>query len=335
VAVLDGQLRVGLADEELERLAACEKAIKVSRRDMSSGLANGLSGGTTVSGTLAAAGMANWPPLFVTGGLGGVHRGGEASMDVSADLVELGRARTAVLSAGIKSILDIGRTLEVLETQGVSVVTLGETDDFPAFFSRASAYKSPGKVSNPLEAAKLVLAHRELNLDSGMLLAAPIPTEHEAADVERAILAALAEAERAGVTGAAVTPFVLRRVDEESSGASLKANLALIENNASLGARLAVDLADLVLRGRKWTASGQNEPEKRPLVVGGSIYDLIVRVEDEGGIRLDGSTHAGRVQSALGGVARNVADAMAKLGGKAKLLSAVGDDDRGKLIKSE
>ncbi|TNN71704.1 CCR4-NOT transcription complex subunit 4 [Liparis tanakae] len=224
VAVIEGEVHVGLSSEELEHLALCESALKVSRRDLPYAVSQGLSGGTTVSATMIAAHRAGIP-VFVTGGIGGVHRDGENSLDISADLTELGRTPIAVISAGVKSILDIGRTLEFLETQGVCVATYGATKNFPAFFSPQSGFTSPCQVSSPAEAARLIASALSLGLQSGVLLAVPIPEEHAAAGqlIEEAIQAAVAEARAKGITGRDVTPFILKMVNELTEGKSLQA----------------------------------------------------------------------------------------------------------------
>ena len=352
VGVLDGRVHIGLNDDQIGEL--CEPGgevgvaprAKVSRRDLPLALMPGrrCRGGTTVCGTLAAAAAADWapPPLFVTGGVGGVHRGGETSMDVSADLVEMGRSRTAVICAGIKSILDVRRTLEVLETHGVAVAALGQ-EDFPAFFSRSSGCRSPHVVHSVEEAAEMIRLHRELGPGSGLLLAVPIPVEAAAdgKEVEEAIRAALAEAGEEGVAGRDVTPFVLERVRRSTGGKSLKANLALIKNNADVGARIAVELARQCegrrskgrlhfMSGARTSSSALHSLDKRPLVIGGSILDLATTVRDP--VTLDGSTHRGRVELSFGGVGRNLADALACFGTHPYFVSAVGRDDLGEKL---
>jgi pseudouridine-5'-phosphate glycosidase/sugar/nucleoside kinase (ribokinase family) len=247
VAVLDGVCLVGLTPAELERLAQLGpgRVAKCSRRDLAAVMARRGHGATTVSATMLLAHRARIP-VFVTGGVGGVHRGGESSMDVSADLTELGRTPVCVVSAGVKSILDIPRTLEVLETNGVAVAALA-ADEFPAFFTRRSGFAAPLRVETTEEAAALVHASSQLGLGSGILIGVPIPAEAEAeaGTVQAAIDCALREAEDAGISGRDATPFLLRRVAEITGGASLAANIALIKNNALQGARIAVELARL------------------------------------------------------------------------------------------
>ena len=264
VAILGGELCVGLEDAQLRRLArwredrdqdrdgdrdrdggrqGMREVRKTSRRDLAAVVASGCDGSTTVSGTMVVARMAGIE-VFVTGGIGGVHRGAEDSMDVSADLTELGRTRMVVVCAGVKSILDIPRTLEVLETQGVGVVCLG-ADEFPAFFTRRSGIGAPLRVDSVDEVAAMASAAIAMDLGSGMLVAVPVPERDEARHepVERAIQEALREAEAGGIVGAAITPFLLRRIGQLTGGESLAANVALIKNNARVGAEIAAALA--------------------------------------------------------------------------------------------
>lgn len=343
VGIISGKLHIGLTDSELTLLCRPDTPKeKVSRRDLPWILAHGGNGGTTVAGTLVAARQNPWGPfpLFVTGGIGGVHRGGQNSMDVSADLVEMGRTSTTVISAGIKSILDIGRTLEYLETQGVCVGTLGETDDFPSFFTRKSGYRSPVHVKNVTELAQLIDTHHALDLESGILMSVPIPEASEATDVEEAIQAALVLAEQKGISGREVTPFILSRVNELTQGRSLEANLALIKNNARIGADVVVELAKLVPNSSQskqhFLSFSSDKPMndlkiKRPVVVGGSILDLVTHVRDPV-LTMDGSTHLGTVDFGFGGVGRNLADALALFDLNPMFISAVGADKLGRNI---
>jgi pseudouridine-5'-phosphate glycosidase len=251
VAIIDGVPRVGLDDADLRRLAELgARARKVSRRDIPAVIARRETGATTVSATALLAARAG-VSVFVTGGVGGVHRGGETSMDVSADLTELAKTPVAVFCAGAKSVLDIPRTLEVLETQGVPVVGYG-VKEFPAFFSRSSGCDAPAVADSPEQAARLIRAAKTLGL-GGCIFAVPIPEAHEATGrkVQRAIDRALEEAKKKRVKGADVTPFLLKRVRELSGGASLEANLALVRNNAEVGADVAVALARLAADERE------------------------------------------------------------------------------------
>ena len=243
VAIMDGAFRVGLEAGDLERLAkAGTTAAKASRRDVAALLTSGGMAGTTVATTMQAAAAAGIS-LFATGGIGGVHRGGETPMDVSADLEELGRTPVAVVCAGAKAILDIGKTLEVLETKGVPVIGYG-TAQFPAFWTRSSGFPVDHRLDTPEQVAALIETQFGLGL-GGLLIANPIP-EADALDadfIETNIAAAVADAERAGLSRKALTPYLLTRIFELTGGKSLVANLALVENNVRVAADIAVALA--------------------------------------------------------------------------------------------
>lgn len=242
IAVLDGRLRVGLDDPDLELLASRARGTvtKASRRDLAAVLARGGTAGTTVAATMIAAHMAGIG-VFATGGIGGVHRGAETTFDVSADLLEFARTPVAVVCAGAKSILDIGKTLEVLETHGVPV--LGYlTDAFPAFYARDSGHPVDARVESADEIARILDTGRRLGLSTGTVIANPIP-EADALDsavMDARIAAAIADAERAGVTRKDLTPYLLQRLYEVTDGLSLRANIALVRNNAALAAAIAV-----------------------------------------------------------------------------------------------
>lgn len=240
IAVLDGMPRVGLTADELEVLASDPRVVKVSIRDLPHVVATGGYGATTVASTMRIAALAGIT-VFVTGGLGGVHRGGESSLDISADLTELSLTDVAVVSAGVKSILDIGRTLEVLETLGVPVVGMG-TDEFPSFFSRSSGYRVPMRVDTVEELAAMMRAKWALGLSGGISIANPVPLEAEipAEEMAGTIEQALADADAAGVVGKDITPYLLGRIVELTDGASLATNIALVRHNATVGAQLAV-----------------------------------------------------------------------------------------------
>ncbi len=243
IAIMDGKFRVGLTSEEIERLGTAANVLKASRRDVGLALAGRRIAATTVATTMIGA-YAAGIRLFATGGTGGVHRGAESSMDVSADLPELGRTPVAVVSAGVKSILDIGRTLEYLETLGVPVITCG-ADSFPAFYSRESGFPTPARLDTPGELAAALAAHWTLPSAGGALIANPIPQaeEIEFSEMEHTIARAVQDAERQGITGKEVTPFLLGRIVELTGGESLTANIALVKNNAALAARIAAALS--------------------------------------------------------------------------------------------
>jgi pseudouridine-5'-phosphate glycosidase len=243
VAILDGRIAVGLDDAALTRIAeAGLSAAKASRRDLAVLLASGRLAGTTVATTMMAAAMAGIR-VFATGGIGGVHRGAETSFDVSADLMELARTPVAVVCAGAKSILDLAKTLEVLETQGVPVIGYS-TDAFPAFFARDSGSAVPHRLDDAATIARAAALHWRLG-GGGVLVANPIPEEDAlpADEIEAEITAAVADAARAGVAGKDVTPFLLDRINALTAGRSLAANIALVRNNAALAAEIAVAIA--------------------------------------------------------------------------------------------
>jgi pseudouridine-5'-phosphate glycosidase len=245
IGVIDGRVIVGLTADEIARLATEKGVRKLSRADLAHAVSARSCGATTVSATMFAAHRAGIE-IFATGGIGGVHRGVEQTMDVSADLTELSRTRVCVVAAGAKSILDLPRTLEMLETLGVPVVGFG-TDELPAFFVRSSGLKLTQRVEDASSAARMLAAQRELAIDTGVLLAVPPPIEHalDPAMVHAAIEEALVAAEREGVRGKAVTPRLLTEVRARTGGASLAANVALVRNNAAVAADVAVALAAL------------------------------------------------------------------------------------------
>lgn len=245
IAVIDGQLRAGLEHAELEALAKAQGVVKASGRDLAVAMVRKASAGTTVSATMLLADLAGID-IFATGGVGGVHRGAEQTFDISADLTELGRTKTAVVCAGVKSILDIAKTLEYLETQRVPVIAYG-TDAFPAFFTRESGYKADHRLDTAEEIAEAMHLHHRLGTGTGLLIANPIPETAalSPAFIDGTIADAVREAEERGIGRKDLTPFLLGRINELSKGESLKANIALVKNNAALAARMAVAYAAL------------------------------------------------------------------------------------------
>ena len=243
IAVLHGMLKVGLSDDELELLGTNREVQKVSIRDLPVTVAMRRHGATTVATTMRIASLAGIR-IFATGGTGGVHRGGATSLDVSADLTELALTNVAVVSAGVKSILDIGLTLEKLETLGVPVIGFGSRD-FPAFFSRVSGYPAPLRLDTAAEVARVLRAKWEMGLEGGVLIANPIPADAEipAAEIDPIIRAALADMAGLGIGGKDATPFLLGRIVELSGGRSLTANIALVKNNARVASDIAVALS--------------------------------------------------------------------------------------------
>ncbi len=247
IAVLDGRPRIGLDADALELLATSPDVAKVSVRDLPYVIARGSHGATTVAATMRLASLAGIK-VFVTGGLGGVHRGAPQTFDTSADLTEMSMTNVAVVSAGVKSILDIGLTLETLETLGVPVLAYG-TDEFPAFFSRCSGHEAPQRADSAAEIAAVMAAKWDLGIAGGIAVVNPILEEDEipADEINGIIDQAIADMEARGIHGKEVTPYLLGRIVEITGGASLTANIALVNNNARLGAKVAVEYAALSL----------------------------------------------------------------------------------------
>ena len=243
IALIGGRIRIGLSDDELELLGRSQQAHKVSRRDLPAVLASGALGATTVAGTMICAALAGIE-VFVTGGIGGVHRGAQESMDISADLQELARTSVAVVCAGAKSILDIGLTLEYLETHGVPVLSC-EQDNFAAFYVRDSGFRADFRLDSAAEQARFIRTKWDLGLAGGVVLSTPVP--HSAAmgreEIDTLTEQALTAAREQGIAGKAVTPFLLDRIRSLTGGRSLDANIALVKHNAQVGAGLALALA--------------------------------------------------------------------------------------------
>ena len=242
IAILNGRLKAGLTVDEIEQLGKRgTDVVKCSRRDLPFIVAREEDGATTVAATMIIAAMAGIQ-VFATGGIGGVHRGVEETMDVSADLDELSRSNVAVVCAGIKSVLDIGRTLEYLETKGVPVVGF-QTDTLPAFYTRESSFPVDYRVESAAEVAAAITAKWEMGLDGGMVIAVPIPEEHalHSDEINAVIEEALAEMTRLGITGKEATPFLLARIADKTGGRSLAANIQLVINNARVAAKIAVE----------------------------------------------------------------------------------------------
>lgn len=246
IAVMGGKCRVGLSEEQIGHLGQARGVWKVSLADLPYVLSKGLVGATTVAATMRIASLAGIK-VFVTGGIGGVHRDAQTTMDISADLTEMSQTSVAVVSAGAKSILDIGLTLEYLETRGVPVVTYGQ-DEFPSFYSRTSGFPSPLHLDTAEEIAALLHTKWALSLQGAVLIANPLPLEKEvpAAEMDQYIQQALDAAARQKIRGKAVTPFLLQYIAQHTRGESLEANIALIRHNAALGARIARAYALLV-----------------------------------------------------------------------------------------
>jgi pseudouridine-5'-phosphate glycosidase len=246
IAVLDGRLKVGLSADEIQTIGELGRgAVKCSRRDLPFVVAGNKTGATTVAATMIIAAMAGIR-VFATGGIGGVHRGVEETMDVSADLEELARTNVAVVCAGIKSVLDIGRTLEYLETKGVPVIAYG-TDSLPAFYVPSSGFRAEYRADSPAEVATAMKIKWDMGLDGGLVITVPIPDEHalNKDEIDTVIDDAGAEMHRHGITGKDTTPFLLASIAERTGGRSLEANIQLVINNARFASALAVAFSDL------------------------------------------------------------------------------------------
>ncbi|MFS8541642.1 MAG: pseudouridine-5'-phosphate glycosidase [Tissierellales bacterium] len=245
IAILGGRIKVGLNEEELEYLARSKNVVKTSRRDIPFVISQKLDGGTTVAANMIIASLVGIK-VFATGGIGGVHRNAYQTFDISADLQELASTNVAVVCAGPKSILDIGLTLEYLETHGVPVIGF-KTDELPAFYSRKSGFKVDYRVNTVEELAKAIKTKWDLGLDGGLVISNPIPKEYEIdyEFINEAIEEAVKEAEAIGVKGKEITPFLLSKVKDITKGKSLKANIQLVYNNVKVASQLAIELAKL------------------------------------------------------------------------------------------
>ncbi|MGG1573037.1 pseudouridine-5'-phosphate glycosidase [Fictibacillus sp. NRS-1165] len=243
IGIMNGKIKIGLNDEELEEFATNEQVEKVSRRDFPYILSSGKMGATTVAATMIAADLAGIR-IFATGGIGGVHRGAETTMDISADLTELSHTNVGVICAGVKSILDIGRTLEYLETKGVPVVGF-KTEEFPSFYSRESGFGVDFRLDEPEEVGKVLKTKWDLKLNGGIVISNPVPAAHAMYhdQIESVILEALQKADELKITGKNVTPFLLDSIKQLTEGKSLETNIALVKHNAEVAAKIAVAYA--------------------------------------------------------------------------------------------
>ncbi len=246
IAILDGIIHIGLESEEIERLGKLgQSVIKASRRDIPDIVASGKNGATTVAATMICANMAGIR-VFCTGGIGGVHRNAQETMDISADLEELAHTPVCVVCAGAKSILDLGLTLEYLETRGVPVIGFG-TDELPAFFTRESGYKLVQHMDTPKEIAAMLKVKDKLGYNTGCVIANPIPEEYSMnrSYIDSIIDSKIKEAEEKGIKGKEITPFLLAAINEATEGKSLEANIKLVFNNARISARIAKELSEI------------------------------------------------------------------------------------------
>ncbi|CAJ0953457.1 unnamed protein product, partial [Mesorhabditis belari] len=283
IAIMDKKIHIGLSERKMERIAKSKDALKVSRRDIAKCLAMNSVGATTVASTMWAAHQAGIR-VFATGGIGGVHRYADQTFDISADLQELATTPVTVVCAGVKSILDIPKTVEYLETHSVNTIVYSEKNAFPAFFTQESGSKGQFNTKDLEKVARIIETSKQLGLPAGTILACPIPLEHcgDGRLIEEAIQQALEEAKAENITGQAATPFLLSRVKELTGGKSLEANVALVKNNARIAARLAKILAE---RSSSPAPSGTicfappkkiQEAKKKPRVVtlGAAICDF-------------------------------------------------------------
>lgn len=245
IAIINGRIKVGLSESELEFMGKSTDILKISHRDMAYVISNKLNGATTVASTMMISEMVGIP-VFVTGGIGGVHRNAQLTFDISADLTELAKTNVAIVCAGVKSILDIGLTLEYLETSGVPVFSYKETK-FPAFFIRKSGFDANYMVNSPEEIANIIKTKWDMGISGGIVIANPIPEEYEmdSETISCAIENALLECKKKKIHGKAITPFVLDKVNEVTSGCSLESNIKLVLNNAKLGAEIACEYSRL------------------------------------------------------------------------------------------
>ncbi|KAF7339506.1 Indigoidine synthase A-like protein [Mycena sanguinolenta] len=354
IGIVAGRVKIGLENSDLERLADVARnprSVKISRRDIAPALASKADGGTTICATLIFAALANIK-VFATGGLGGVHRGGENSMDVSADLHELTRCPVGLVSAGVKSILDIGRTLEYLETLGVPVISYSRTKDFPAFFSPRSGFQTPWNTDDPVTAARMLHSQWQLGLDNGALIAVPIPEEYaeKGEIIQQAVNQAVLESEQNGMSkrGKDVTPWLLSRVAELTKRDSIDSNIALLKHTALIGGKIAAQYQSLASQtdcppGKTYRATKPIEIEQnnsssavpvKVMVVGCAAVDISAQSNDAAGTGLH-STSPGIVTVGLGGVGRNIAEACHRMGTPALLVAGLGKDPWGQLLRDE
>ena len=245
IAIIKGRLKIGLTKEEIEFLATNDEIKKISRRDLAVAVSQKLSGSTTVASTMIIADLAKIA-VFATGGIGGVHRGAETTLDISADLDELSRTNVCVVCAGVKSILDIGLTLEYLETKGVPVIGY-KTSELPAFYSTKSGFNVDYRIDAAIDIASILKTKWDLSIDGGVLVTNPIPLafELESSVMNEAISLAIIEADNENITGKKITPYLLSKVNEITKGKSLDANIKLIKNNADLAAKIAVHFSKI------------------------------------------------------------------------------------------
>uniref|UniRef100_A0AC35TNB7 PfkB domain-containing protein n=1 Tax=Rhabditophanes sp. KR3021 TaxID=114890 RepID=A0AC35TNB7_9BILA len=341
ISIMDGYVNIGTSRNQLEKLGSSCDSVKVAGRDIVNCLMSKQNGGTTVSATMRLAKAAGIH-VFATGGIGGVHRGAENTFDISADLIELSKTPMLVVCSGAKSILDIPKTLEFLETHGVNVIVNSDDSFFPGFFVPKSIHKAPFFTSSLEEIVENYKVGRILRQKEAHLIAVPIP-EKDSSDgslIEDAIQEAVAESKEQNINSKEVTPFILKRVRELSKGVSLTANQALLKNNAMVGAKLAAlysSTKNSVLKNEKTTMFAPRTQtiveEKPPIVtcIGASILDIDAMSDNK--LETNGGTYNGKVVLRAGGVARNHADALTRLGVNTQLISAIGTDHMSEILE--
>ncbi|KAK1233041.1 hypothetical protein PQX77_003844 [Marasmius sp. AFHP31] len=345
IGMIGGRVKIGLEPSELVRLADTKNnssVVKLSRRDVGPAVALKADGGTTCSATLMFAALAGIK-VFSTGGLGGVHRGAENSMDVSADLMELSRNPVGLVSGGVKSILDIGRTLEYLETLGVPVVAYSETKDFPAFFTPKSGHQLSWNVNDPHSAAQVLYAQDQFGMGNGTLIGVPIPRdyEEEGLKIQKAVDQAVEESEANGIakSGKEVTPWLLKRVSELTQGRSELSNIALLKNTALVAPTAASPSSSFSFSHRARPVPEKPKVSPKLVVIGSSAVDITARSSKGNTAALASqSTVPGSVSLSLGGVARNIAEASYRASSdkdSVMLLSPVADDMFGSFLRGE
>uniref|UniRef100_A0A0N5AT95 PfkB domain-containing protein n=1 Tax=Syphacia muris TaxID=451379 RepID=A0A0N5AT95_9BILA len=343
IAILNGKVHIGLTDKQLQEVAEDVNSIKVSKRDIAIAMVNNVVGGTTVAATMYLANIAGIR-VFATGGLGGVHRDVSETFDISADLTELSKTPVVVVCAGVKSILDLPKTLEFLETNSVNVMVYGDSNKFPGFFTSETEFTAPFNTKSLQKIVDAVECSRSLGLENGFVVACPIPAEL-AADgnaIEKAIKTAISEASEFKIMSKNVTPYLLKRVSELTNGASLQTNLTLLENNAVIGAKIANLFAKRIQseRVKGESSSSENSSGEKCLngkpkivVVGATILDFETITQCD--VKNDGGSYVGKVIHRCGGVGRNHADALTRLGNDVHFISVVGNDLFGKCFKKE
>uniref|UniRef100_A0A7I5E7T3 PfkB domain-containing protein n=1 Tax=Haemonchus contortus TaxID=6289 RepID=A0A7I5E7T3_HAECO len=334
IALLDGKIHVGLSSEHLTRIAESRESVKVSRRDIPYALNKGLIGGTTVAATMYLAHMVGIR-VFATGGIGGVHRGVDQTLDISADLIELMRTPVTVVCAGVKSILDIPKTVEFLETHSVNCIVFGKRNVFPGFFTQETEAKGQFCTEDLADVVRNMEMSDTLGLEAGTVLACPIPDalQGDGKTIENAVQTALEEARSKNITSKDVTPFLLSRVNQLTAGESMRINIGLLENNARIGGRLARLLAESKSPRRskaRATTEQDSATKKRPkiVVIGATIVDIEAISNED--VKNDGGSYLGELRRRCGGVGRNHADALARLGCDVSFISAIGNDQEGR-----